>query len=241
MEILNQKQIQFLEDLLQEQGISYAPLQEEMLDHICCAIEEELAAGHTFDTATQRVLAIFGQNGLAKIQTATIQTLFQKKFTMKKVSLLVLCTMLLMVTLVQGNTQDPPTIAPLEGMVHITSSFGQRLHPILKVKKMHKGTDFKVPMGTPIVATADGEVLSVTNDPKGYGKRIILQHDDIYKTCYAQLSVFKIKKGDQVKKGQVIALSGNSGASTAPHLHYEVLKNGESVDPEAYFSYREMR
>lgn len=236
MEILNKKQIQLLQELLEQQGLDYAPLQEELLDHICCAIEEDMAAGNSFDEATKKVLNTYGKEEITQIQTLTIQSLNQKFDTMKKISLLALFTSILAITLVWGGTQDPPTIAPLEGHVHMTSPFGYQMHPIHKEKKLHKGVDFKAPVGTPIIATSDGEVVQVEHKPNGYGKRIIIKHDEVYSTCYAQLSEFKVKKGDKVKLGQVIALSGNSGASTAPHLHYEVWKNGESVDPEPFYS-----
>jgi murein DD-endopeptidase MepM/ murein hydrolase activator NlpD len=236
MDFLNKKQIQLLHELLEQQGLDYAPLQEELLDHVCCAIEDEMATGNSFDEATKKVLDTFGKGEIDEIQTATIQSLNQKFNTMKKISLLALFTSILAITIVWGGIQDPPSIAPMEGYLKMTSPFGHRMHPILKVEKLHKGVDFKAPVGTPIIATSDGEVIAVEYKPNGYGKRIIIKHDDVYSTCYAQLSEFKVKKGDKVKIGQVIALSGNSGASTAPHLHYEVWKNGESVDPAAFYS-----
>ena len=100
---------------------------------------------------------------------------------------------------------------------------------------MHRGVDIVMPVGTAIVATADGVVESVENEADGYGINITLKHDDDYETVYAQLSDVKLTPGDSVKKGQVIALSGNSGMSTAPHLHYEVIHSGEWVDPSFYF------
>ena len=131
---------------------------------------------------------------------------------------------------------DIPSILPFKDTekIRVTSGFGMRMHPVMKVKKMHMGMDFACEIGTEIVGTADGEVSEIQNKPDGYGKLIIIDHGSGYKTYYAQLSQFKVKQGEQVKKGQVIGLSGNSGMSTAPHLHYEVKKGDRRVDPAKY-------
>ncbi|SNT04043.1 N-acetylmuramoyl-L-alanine amidase [Ekhidna lutea] len=129
-----------------------------------------------------------------------------------------------------------PSILPLKqtDKVKMTSGFGKRMHPIHKVEKMHKGMDFSCPMGTEVIAPADGVVKKQEAKTDGYGNLMILDHGGAYQTRYGQLSEFKLKEGDRVKKGDVIALSGNSGTSTAPHLHYEVLKDGEHVNPMFY-------
>ncbi|MEO9483553.1 MAG: peptidoglycan DD-metalloendopeptidase family protein [Ekhidna sp.] len=133
----------------------------------------------------------------------------------------------------QGHT---PAVLPLKNTkdVRMTSGFGRRMHPIEKVMKNHKGMDFSCPKGTEVIATADGKVVAVKTFDGGYGKLITISHGDTYQTRYAQLSQFKVKEGDEVKKGDVIALSGSSGASTAPHLHYEVLQDNKHVDPIHY-------
>ena len=128
-----------------------------------------------------------------------------------------------------------PSGWPLDNRFHrISSAFGMRLHPIDKVKKMHRGIDFPAPMGTPVYATADGVVTMVKDSPDGYGKHIRIKHGE-FETLYAQLSSFEVKTGDRVLRGQIIGSVGSSGRSTNPHLHYEVLKNGKPVDPEDTF------
>lgn len=130
-----------------------------------------------------------------------------------------------------------PSISPLKktDLVRLTSGFGMRTHPVYKVKKMHLGVDFSCEIGSEVVATADGVVDEIKSSTSGYGKMISISHGDEYQTRYAQLSAFNVKKGDKVKKGQLIGLSGNSGASTAPHLHYEVIENGVGqVDPKPF-------
>ena len=129
-----------------------------------------------------------------------------------------------------------PSILPLStgAKFKVSSSYGMRYDPISKSNKMHKGLDLATAVGSEVLATADGEVIEVVASPDGYGNFIVIQHGDVYKTKYGQLSEFRVKGGDRVKKGDVIALSGNSGQSTGPHLHYEVYKNAEDVNPMDY-------
>jgi len=137
-----------------------------------------------------------------------------------------------------ANLQDSnePSVLPLriEDMVRMSSGFGMRMHPIEKEKKMHLGMDFVCPIGTEIVAAAAGEVIELRDQKDGYGKLMIVDHGNGFVTRYGQLSQFEAKEGDRVARGEVIALSGNSGMSTGPHLHYEVMKDGENVDPADY-------
>ena len=104
---------------------------------------------------------------------------------------------------------------------------------------LHKGVDLAAKEGTPVKVTADGIVEKTEYWPEGYGKYIVVTHNDEYTTLYAQLSEMKVKTGEKVKKGDVIGLVGSSGLSTAPHLHYEIRKDGEPVDPADYFEKQE--
>ncbi len=134
---------------------------------------------------------------------------------------------------------EKPSIFPVstdEGKIKVSSTFGMRTHPIDKERQMHRGIDIAGKTGTSIIAAGDGEVVEVENQPNGYGKFIVIKHDDTYKTKYAQLSEQLVKVGDQVKKGQKIAEMGSSGKSTAPHLHYEVMENGKPVDPVKFIN-----
>jgi|GEM_PF-1094623 len=130
-----------------------------------------------------------------------------------------------------------PSILPISDTkkVRLSSGFGMRIHPITEEKKLHHGADFAAPKGTPVIATADGKVIEVKFEKNGYGHFILIEHGDQYKTRYAQLSETEVKVGHTVSKGQQIGKVGSSGQSTAPHLHYEVIKAGEGfVDPELY-------
>ena len=130
-----------------------------------------------------------------------------------------------------------PAILPLKevDLNHISSTFGYRPDPIYKVPKFHSGMDFASSIGTEVYATGDGVVERVEETYWGYGNLVTLNHGYGYKTQYAHLSQFGVKLGEKVKRGQVIGYVGNTGKSTGPHLHYEVLKNGEATDPIYYF------
>ncbi len=131
-----------------------------------------------------------------------------------------------------------PAIQPISNkdLTRIASGFGMRFHPIHKIKKMHTGMDFTAPSGTPIYATGNG---SVSNDPRkrstGYGRYVVIDHGYGYETLYAHMSKINVTKGQKVKRGEVIGFVGNTGRSTAPHLHYEVIKNGKKINPVNFF------
>ena len=115
----------------------------------------------------------------------------------------------------------------------ITSPFGTRVHPITGVRKLHDGTDFGVPCGTPVHAASAGTVTGVPTTA-AYGKRIIIRHRPGLETSYNHLSSRSVSVGDHVSSGVVIGHSGNTGLSTGCHLHFMVMKNGKPVDPMGY-------
>lgn len=130
-----------------------------------------------------------------------------------------------------------PAIQPMKNrdLKRLSSYFGYRTDPFYKVKKFHEGLDFSAPVGTEIYSTGDGVVTRVHYSGRGYGNRIEIDHGYNYKTIYAHCADFKVKRGEKVKRGQVIAHVGNTGKSTAPHLHYEVKKSSKPVNPIYYF------
>lgn len=133
----------------------------------------------------------------------------------------------------EEELQHMPSIRPIN--TDLISGFGYRHHPILHVRKLHTGLDFRAPVGTPIYATADGTVGHAGRKGNGYGIHIDLSHGYGYQTKYAHLSKVLVKEGQKVKRGDVIGLSGNTGLSKGPHLHYEVLKDGKKIDPVDFF------
>lgn len=130
-----------------------------------------------------------------------------------------------------------PAIQPVKDLdlKRITSYFGIRLDPFYKVNKFHQGVDFSAPIGTEVYATGNGKVIMVEKSYWGYGNTIVIDHGFGYKTKYSHLHQFKVKRGETVKRGQLIATLGNTGKSTAPHLHYEVHKNDKPVNPIHFF------
>ena len=129
-----------------------------------------------------------------------------------------------------------PAIQPIDSrkLRSAISGFGYRMHPIYKIRKMHEGLDFAAPIGTPIYATGDGLVIAAGSE-RGYGNRIIINHGYGYITKYAHMSKFKVKIGVRIKRGDVIGYVGNTGASTGPHCHYELYKNGKPINPINFF------
>ena len=132
-----------------------------------------------------------------------------------------------------------PAIKPiredkLKRKVSSLSGFGMRLHPIFKRRRMHRGIDFTCPKGTPIQATGDGVVKKVLKKRTGYGTHVIIDHGYGYETLYAHMDEVHVKKGHKIKRMQQIGTVGNTGTSTAAHLHYEVIQKGRKVNPIHY-------
>ncbi len=134
-----------------------------------------------------------------------------------------------------------PSIMPISnrGLERTASGWGYRIHPVYKIRKFHYGMDFTAPTGTDIYSTGDGTVVEVTSEHSGYGNLISINHGYGYTTVYAHLSKFNVRPGQKVKRGEIIGFVGSTGTSTAPHLHYEVHKGGEPVNPQ-YFYYMDL-
>ena len=130
-----------------------------------------------------------------------------------------------------------PAIMPVKDveLTRISSHFGHRTDPFYKIQKFHSGIDFAAPVGTKIYCTGDGVVEQVVLGNSGYGNYIVVNHGYGYKTRYAHLKKALVKKGQKVSRGENIALMGNTGKSTAPHLHYEVIKNDKPINPVDFF------
>jgi len=125
----------------------------------------------------------------------------------------------------------------LSDIKYLSSDYGIRRHPILGIKCMHNGIDLAGDLGTAIHSTADGVVIKVKNSAFGYGNYIIIKHAEDYKTRYAHLNSIDVSEGDFVTRGQSIGTLGSTGLSTGPHLHYEIIKNNDPIDP-LFFSYK---
>jgi murein DD-endopeptidase MepM/ murein hydrolase activator NlpD len=130
-----------------------------------------------------------------------------------------------------------PAVQPVSNktLERVASGFGYRIDPIYKTAKLHTGIDFTAATGTPIYATGDGVVSEANFDNGGYGYHVIINHGYGYETLYGHMVKMKCRNGERVKRGQVIGWVGNSGKSTGPHCHYEVIKNGNKIDPVHFF------
>ncbi|MGV6945885.1 M23 family metallopeptidase [Sphingobacterium kyonggiense] len=133
------------------------------------------------------------------------------------------------------NLRKFPVLFPIRpGEARISSTFGRRVAPKKGASSNHKGIDYASPKGTPVYAPADGIVTVATKGVKGYGTMVKVKHSFGFETIYGHLSNFIVSPGDSVKIGKVIAYVGNTGVSTGPHLHYEILKNGVNLNPISF-------
>lgn len=130
-----------------------------------------------------------------------------------------------------------PAIQPVinKQLSLLTAFYGMRIHPFYKTLQSHQGVDYTVPEGSSVFATADGVVKETATRNSTSGKTVVIDHGNGYETRYANLSEINVQKGQRVRRGDIIALSGNTGLSLAPHLHYEVRYQGMRVDPVHYF------
>ena len=129
-----------------------------------------------------------------------------------------------------------PAIQPVinQQLTLLTASYGMRIHPFYRTLQSHQGVDYTVPEGSRVFATADGRVKEIaTRSPAG--RTIVIDHGNGYETSYSHLLAVNVRRGQEVRRGDIIGLSGNTGLSIAPHLHYEVRHNGMRVDPIHYF------
>ncbi len=130
-----------------------------------------------------------------------------------------------------------PAIQPVENknLRRLSTVYGMRLNPVLKRWMPHRGLDFMGEVGVPVFTTGDGKIELSQMTFGGFGNLVVINHGNGYKTRYAHLDAFTIKRGDKVKRGEIIGFMGNSGRSAGTHLHYEVLKNGVQVNPIGFF------
>jgi murein DD-endopeptidase MepM/ murein hydrolase activator NlpD len=130
-----------------------------------------------------------------------------------------------------------PAIQPVanKDLKRMASGYGMRIHPIYKTAKMHSGMDFTAPVGTEIHATGNGTVITVGFGDRGYGNHVILNHGFSYQTLYGHMSKIVVRPGQKLNRGDLIGYVGNSGTSTGPHLHYEVHKNRNPVNPINFY------
>ena len=142
-----------------------------------------------------------------------------------------------MMTALGSKRNKIPSIQPVTNheLTLLTAAYGTLMHPFYRTLQHHQGVDYAIPEGTRVFATADGVVKEIKGKNSTSGLTVIIDHSNGYTTSYSHLQSVKVKRGKRVQRGDIIALSGNSGLSLAPHLHYEVRYNGMRVDPIHHF------
>ena len=130
-----------------------------------------------------------------------------------------------------------PTIKPVknEDLTRMASGYGYRSDPFTKARKFHRGMDFTAPRGTPVYATGNGVVKRADRRSSGYGRHIRIDHGFGYISLYAHLYKYVVRRGQKVKRGDLIGFVGSTGRSQAPHLHYEIIKDGKHVNPLNFY------
>ncbi|MGB2232228.1 MAG: M23 family metallopeptidase [Flavobacteriaceae bacterium] len=130
-----------------------------------------------------------------------------------------------------------PAIQPIKNsdLTRMASGFGWRRDPFTKARKFHKGMDFTAKRGTPVYASGDGKITRADSRSSGYGKHIRIDHGYGYVSLYAHLNGYNVRRGQKVKRGDVIGFVGSTGRSQAPHLHYEIAKDGRKINPVNFY------
>lgn len=244
---LVEKEVKEVELFLSDLGKLKREQYEEVLDHLCCDIEQTMEQGLGFTEAFARCRERWNESEVQKIHSSTQSTSIMVKLltviilsvgSFAFLSLPLDETAHLSVEACELAEEvipriDPPSSLPLAANHKLTAPYGEMIHPIEKRKRLHRGIDWGAPLGTPVQAAGAGVVLEAGDKGK-YGNCVIIVHDEIYQTLYAHLQSIDVVAGQEVTAGQLIGKVGNTGVSTAPHLHYEVRKNGEPVDPANY-------
>ena len=233
------KENQLLKDKFFTLSNQYVRLESELNTLTGISNDLRLAVNLTPVSIEERKLGIGGSNQISKLykdlgsdisDAIDIADKVLRKFEFEKVQYEEISSKLKM----NNNLfESIPAIVPTEGRFS-SESFGMRLHPILRINKMHNGIDIINDVGTIVKATGKGKVIFV-GIKGGYGLTVEIDHGFGYQTIYAHLSTVNVREGQTVSRNQSIAKSGNSGLSSGPHLHYEVLHNGQNLNPSEFF------
>lgn len=248
---LNTRDIEKVKNELKKVGVRNPKLMDEMLDHYCAEVESHISLGIQKSYAINYVLKNINPKSLQPIiRYHQLQNLKKQVFMIALLSLISFLTVIPFFSGTketsveiqkQGNVthrltpvDDPPYLWPVKSQSdQITSHFGKRMNPITQKIQQHTGIDIKAKSGTIVIAPAAAVVAKVGYNEKE-GHFIVLEHDEYYQTKYCHLARSLVETGETIKAGDSIGEVGNSGLSTKPHLHYEVLKNGLNVDPIDY-------
>ncbi|MEQ8715619.1 MAG: M23 family metallopeptidase [Cyclobacteriaceae bacterium] len=233
---LSNTQSEQIQEAIKSSVGNSAKVQHELFDHWCCFVEAAMSNGTSFEQAFHELKLHFDLAEVKAIEEnyLTYHPRTPWLSTLQRVGSM--AAMLVFLVVAGVDAQKRPDISPVFDQYPISSGFGNRIDPFAEEVKHHNGIDLKVPKNTPVRATADGTVAKVSNHPKGHGLHIIISHNDGYETLYANLSLADVAEGQVIVKGEIIGKSGNSGLSTAPHLHYEIRHDQKPINPQVYIS-----
>lgn len=224
----------------------YDALQEdvadEMLDHLATCIELSMLNGCTFESAILQARTALPSETITQINNTYKRNKLMKK--VKRTSPIAALFMVLAVAISsQLISQEEKWQLPItqSDITVMSSGFGLRNHPIQKTKKLHTGMDYVAPLGTPVKAVKTGIIKETVTNTTGYGNYIIVEHHDGSQSLYAQLNEIKVSVNDSVTGGSIIGTVGSSGTSTGPHLHFEMIKEGQKVNPTSLDSVFELK
>jgi murein DD-endopeptidase MepM/ murein hydrolase activator NlpD len=212
-------------------GLRNRSLRTELTDHFMCSYENHMEESGDIDDALAKVFKEINTNDLVSMNRSYFILNLKNNVYM---NLLCFSFSAVLVFFGLGNMidQDPPSLFPVEHG-EVVAEFGERIHPITMQSKMHFGVDIKAKLGTEVLAP-EYAVVKETGYTQKKGNYIVLAHDNVYETRFFHLQKIIVDVDQKIEKGAIIGTVGSTGASTAPHLHYEVLKNGKRVNPNQY-------
>ena len=233
--MLNEQQLLYVSTRLSEEGLKHQSVKEELMDHICCAIETKMEAGVMFSSAVNQTFDAFAENEFLEIEANAFSLQRYNWLNRRTIALGLLLLFLVSGIYWQSNQADrKPSIAPVASHVSAANLQQQVATPIYKVSRFSSGINLTIPYGTAIIATAKGEVVEVKEMEANQGFEISIYHNHQYQTLYAGLSECSVMIGQQVKKGEIIGFSGLFGPLEQPILHYKVLCKNQAVNPLEY-------
>ena len=235
--IHSQDTINQIKLILRNSGVRNKEILEEMTDHYLTEIEQHTDSGIALHIAITTTIEKIEQADLTSLKTRNSRA--RKVFATLIVFTLVILHLIYPygnvdnTELVETNTELVPDGWPItDPSVSISSRFGMRIHPVFKTQVQHKGIDIAAPIGTPVVATGNAVVQKVGFN-KNAGKFIILQHNERYTSKFYHLSSIEVEENQEVRIGDIIGKVGNTGLSSLPHLHYEIIDADVPIDPLA--------
>lgn len=232
------EEIVYIEQDLQKRGLTSRALQSEILDHICCAVEDKMAQGQDFQQAYQEILVSFGEEeAFPELQKNTLKAAHPATRTWPRLvawtSSIAACISFFILFAGDSQAQDFPGVAPLRGDYDIQQTYGAYQHPTYAIQEFHSGVDLTSPEELQVQATARGNVQEVGNTQEGT-LYILVQHAEGLQTLYAGLEEAWVQEGQAIRQKEFIGKLVPAQNQEHTGLHYEIIWDGKSIDPQPY-------